>query len=109
MNCMQNPTIEYIFDELRRLGSCRSRNDFSVDWLGANESYYRSVVCRDELIGVQAQTHLAASLRNVGMAFVKSEFPQLRDKGAAMISLHGLVLEDLFERVTLNSMSFSAE
>jgi hypothetical protein len=106
---MLSPTIEYIFEELRQLGSCRSRSDFSLDWLGANEAYYRSVVCRDELISVQAQTHLAASLRNVGMALVKSEFPQLRDKGAAMIGLHALVLEDLFERVTLNSMSFSAE
>jgi hypothetical protein len=84
--------------------STKSRSDFSVDWLGTNEAYYRSAVARDETISVQAQAHLAATLRNIGVAFVKSEFPQFRDKGAAMISMHGLVLEDMFERVTLNAI-----
>jgi hypothetical protein len=101
--------VELIFCELRPLGSCRSRSDFSVDWLGTNDAYYRSVVARDEAISIQAQAHLAATLRNIGWAFAKSEFPQLRDKGAAMISMHGLVLEDLFERVTLDAVRFETE
>ena len=101
---MTDVLIEYIFDELRLLGSCSSRSDFSVDWLGANEAYYRSVVAREETVSVKAQAHLAASLRNVGMAFVRSEFPSLRDKGSALIGLHGLVLEDLFTRATVGAV-----
>src|SRR5690348_8520821 len=98
---MADVLIEYVFDELKQLGSCRSRSDYSVDWLGANEAYYRSVVARDEAISVRAHAHLAATLRNVGMALVRSEFPQLREKGAEMIRLYGLVTDDLFERVTV--------
>jgi hypothetical protein len=103
---MTDVLIKHVFDELRLLGSCSSRSDFSVDWLGANEAYYRSVAARDETVSVRAQAHLAASLRNVGMAFARSEFPQLRDRGAALISLYGLVLEDLFERATLGALPF---
>lgn len=106
---MCSALIDYIFNELVLFGSCKSRSDFSTDWLGANNSYYRSVVARNEHISIQTQAHLAATLRNVGMALVRSEFAQLRDKGAAMISMHGLVIEDLFERVTLGAVRFEAE
>jgi hypothetical protein len=101
--------ITHIYDDLRRLGSCTSRSSFSVDFLGANEAYYRTTQSRGEAISIKAQAHLAATLRNIGWAFAKSEFPQLRDKGAAMISMHGLVLEDLFERVTLHAVRFETE
>ncbi len=101
---MSSPLIEYVFDELCRLGSCSSRSDWSVDWLGSNAAYYRSVLAREEMISIQAQAHLAATLRNIGTAFMKSNFPQLRDKGAAMIGMYGLVLDDLLERVTLRSV-----
>jgi hypothetical protein len=74
-----------------------------------NEAYYRSVVARGDTISVQAQAHLAATLRNIGTCFGRSEFPLLRDKGAAMLSMYGLVLEDLFVRVTLNAVSIEAE
>ena len=106
---MTDVLIEYVFDELKQLGSCRNRSDYSIDWLGANEAYYRSVVARDECVSVRAQAHLAATLRNIGMAFVRSEFPQLRDKGAAMIGLHGLVADDLFSRVTLDTFTPGAQ
>ena len=106
---MTDVLIEYVFDELQSLGSCSSRSEFSVDWLGANEAYYRSVVARDGSVSVRAQAHLAATLRNIGMAFVRSDFAQLRDKGAAMISLHSLVADDLFSRVTLDAFTPGAQ
>jgi hypothetical protein len=43
------------------------------------------------------------------MAFVKSEFPQVRDKGAAMLRLHGICADDLFERVVLDAISFEVQ
>lgn len=101
---MTETLIEYVFYELKQLGCCTSRSDFSTQYLGANEAYYRSCVCRKELIGVQAQAHLAATLRSVGMCFAKSSFVPVQDKGAALLGMFPLVLEDLFQRVTLYSM-----
>ena len=106
---MTNELIQRIYNDLRQIGSCDSRGSFSVDFLGSNEAYYRTVQARGETISVQAQAYLAAGLRNIGMCFVKSEFPQLRDKGAVMLDMHEQVLEDLFERVTLNALTFEAE
>ena len=106
---MTNELIQQIYDDLRQLGSCRSRNSFSTDWLGSNEAYYRTVQARGETISVRAQAHLAATLRNVGMAFVNSEFPKLRDKGAAMLNMYGLCAHDLFQRVTIEAMRFETE
>jgi hypothetical protein len=107
---MTDVLIEYVFDELKQLGSCRSRSDFSLDFLGAeNEAYYRSVVARGETVSVRAQAYLAATLRGIGMAFAKSRLPELGDKGAKMLSLYTLVIDDMLERVTLYSMKFDAE
>ncbi len=106
---MTNELIQQIYDDLRQLGGCRSRNDFSTDWLGSNEAYYRTIQSRGESVSIRAQAHLAASLRSLGMAFVKSEFPQVRHKGTAMLNLYGICADDLFERVTLDAMSFEAD
>lgn len=106
---MTDVLIEYVFDELKQIGSCRSRSDFSLDWLGANESYYRSLVARGETVSVRAQAYLAATLRSIGMAFAKSQFPQFGDKGAKMLSLYALVVDDMLERVTLNAVKFETE
>jgi hypothetical protein len=54
-------------------------------------------------VSIQAQAHLAATLRSVGWAFAKSEFPQLRDKGATMLNMHALCVENLYERVLLEA------
>jgi hypothetical protein len=72
-----------------------------------NKAYYRSIVARRESVSIQAQAHLAATLRSVGWAFTKSEFPQLRDKGAAMLNMHVLCIENLYERVLLEATNAS--
>jgi hypothetical protein len=30
--------IDVVFDELQKLGQCRSRSDFSCDWLGREKA-----------------------------------------------------------------------
>jgi len=106
---MTKDVITRIYEDLRQLGSCTSRSSFSVDWLASNEAYFRTTQARREPVSVRAQAHLAASLRNMGMAFVKSEFPQLRDKGAAMLNLYSICADDLFERVVLRSVTTRSE
>lgn len=106
---MTKELIEQIYDELRRIGSCKSKSQFSTDWLGREEAYYRSVVARQGTISVEAQTHLTATLRNIGMCFGRGDFPHLVQKGHIMLELHSKCLEDMFSRVTLNTTIFEAD
>lgn len=106
---MSSELIAFVYEELCRFGNCRSRSDFSTDWLGANPAYYRSVAARGDAISVHAQAYLMATLRNIGICFVKSDFAPVKDKGAMLLSLHGLVFEDLMERVVLGAASLEAD
>ena len=109
MAYMTKDLIEQIYDELRLIGSCRSKSQFSTDWLGREEAYYRSVTARHGTISVEAQTHLTATLRNIGMCFGRGDFPHLVQKGHIMLELHSRCLENLFARVTLNAVISEAE
>ncbi|MGA7966838.1 MAG: DUF6626 family protein, partial [Gammaproteobacteria bacterium] len=78
---MTKELIEQIYEELRLIGSCKSRSSFSTDWLGRDQSYFRSIMARGDTISVEAQAHLAATLRNIGMCFGRGDFPHLVKKG----------------------------
>ena len=106
---MTKELIEQIYDELRLIGSCRSRSQFSTDWLGREEAYYRSAISRGSTISISAQVYLTATLRNIGMCFGRGDFPFLVPKGHAILDLHGKCLEDLFSRVTSDAVSNELE
>lgn len=84
---MKNALIQQIYEQLLIIGCCKNRSEFSAEWLGMNQSYYRSAVARHETVGVRAQAHLIATLRNVGMSFVRSDFEFIVTKGNTMIDL----------------------
>jgi hypothetical protein len=106
---MTKELIEHIYQELKRIGSCKSRSQFSLDWCGREEGYYRNAVSHGGTISVSAQAHLCATLRNIGMCFGRGDFPFLVPKGHVLLDLHSRCLEDLFARVTLNAAIFETE
>ena len=106
---MSADLIETIYQELKRIGSCKSRSQFSVDWLGREEAYYRSAISRGSTISISAQVYLTATLRNIGMCFGRGDFPFLVPKGHVILDLHGKCLEDLFSRVTSDAVSNELE
>src|SRR5690348_12533223 len=97
---MTKDLVQWIYEELLVIGSCRSRSEFSTKWLGMEDGYYRSIQARGATISVRAQTHLTAKLRNLGMMLARSQYDFVVAKGHIMIDLHSRCLEDLFERVT---------
>lgn len=103
---MLKDEIQQTYEKLLILGCVKSRSDFSSRWLGMDESYYRSVLARNEKISVRAQVHLVACLRDRGTNMAFSEYEFMVPKGHILIDLHSRLLEGLFERVTCEALGF---
>ena len=66
---MENGNIDLVFEELKQLGQCTSRSQFSSEWLGREESYYRSIQSKGRGPSVESQINLCGRLRDLGMSF----------------------------------------
>jgi RNA-binding protein YlmH len=92
---IQQEIIDIVFEELKRIGQCSSRSQFSHEWLGRNESYYRSIQSKGLKPSVEAQVNLVAKLRDLGMSFSRSEYPTLVEFGHTYLRLYGECLDTL--------------
>lgn len=92
---MERDNIEMVFEELKRLGQCRSRSDFSRDWLNKNSAYCRSLKSTGRKASSEAQLNLAGRLRSLGMTFARSDNDILREIGATYLQLYGELIEAL--------------
>ena len=92
---IQQEIIDIVFEELKRIGQCTSRSSFSLDWLGRNESYYRSIKSKKLKPSVAAIVNLSGRLRDLGMSFSRSEYPSLVKIGNRYLELYSLCLEEL--------------
>jgi hypothetical protein len=97
--------IDIIFDELQRLGQCRSRSDFSCDWLGRNAAYFRSIQSKGLEPSIEAQLNLAAKLREVGMCFGTSQYPAVVTIGQIYLKLYGELLDALLTDARSNAVN----
>ena len=92
---MEDSNIDLVFGELQRIGQCTSRSQFSREWLGREESYYRSIQSKGLKPSVEAQVNLCGRLRDLGMSFSRSEYPTLVKIGNRYLELYSLCLEEL--------------
>jgi hypothetical protein len=100
---MNRYNIDVVFDELQKRGQCRSRSDFSCDWLGGNESYFRSIQSKGLEPSVEAQLNLAAKLREVGMCFGTSQYPAVVEIGKTCLRFYGELLDALLTDARSNA------
>ena len=92
---MENGNIDLVFGELQRIGQCTSRSQFSREWLGREESYYRSIQSKGIKPSAEAKLNLVAKLRSLGMNFSRSEYPSLVKIGNRYLELYGECLDAL--------------
>ena len=94
---MNNDNIDLVFEHLKRIGQCQSRSTFSRDWLGREESYYRSIQSKGLKPSVEARVNLVAKLRSLGMSFSRSsrQYPTLVELGNTYLKLYGECLDAL--------------
>ena len=100
---MTNDVVDFAFKELQRLGQCRSRSDFSYDWLGREKSYYRSLKSKGLKPSIEAQVNLAAKLREVGMCFGTSQYPAVVEIGQTCLKFYGELLDALLTDARLSA------
>ena len=94
---MENGNIDLVFEELKRIGQCSSRSQFSREWLGREESYYRSIQSKGLKPSAEALLNLVAKLRSLGISFSRSscQYPTLVELGNTYLKLYGECLDAL--------------
>jgi len=97
--------IDVVFDELQKIGQCRSRSDFSCDWLGRNEAYFRSIQSKGLKPSIEAQLNLAAKLRDLGMCFGTSEYPAVVAIGETYLKFYGKLLDAMLTDARSNAVN----
>ena len=58
--------IDEVFDELRRIGVVTSSSDFSTEWLGKQESYYRGLRSKQRQPSIHVLVSCACRLQGTG-------------------------------------------
>ena len=101
---IQQEIIDIVFEVLKKLGQCTSRSQFSMEWLGREESYYRSIQSKGRRASVEAQLNLVSRLRALGMTFSRSEeYPTLIKLGNRYLELYGQCLDTLLNSAQTNA------
>ena len=70
-----------VFDELRRFGVVTSSSDFSTEWLGKQESYYRGLRNKNRQPSMHVLVSCACRLQGTGDSLLVYGDDQLRAKG----------------------------
>jgi hypothetical protein len=92
---MRANEVDFVFFELKQIGQCNSRSEFSRDWLGREKSYFRSVQSKGRRPSVEAQINLIGRLRDLGTSFTRSDHPALDEVGKTYLRLYGELLDAL--------------
>jgi hypothetical protein len=101
---MENGNIDFVFEELKRIGRCTSRSQFSREWLGREESYYRSIQSKGLNPSVEAQVNLCGRLRDLGVFFSRSQYPTLVKFGNTYLKLYDECLDALLNSAQSNAV-----
>jgi hypothetical protein len=101
-------SIDFVFEELQRIGKCNSRSDFSRNWLGRNESYFRSIQSKGLTPSVEVHVNLAARLRELGISLSRSDYPAVAEIGMVYLKLYGECLDALLTRAHLDALNWAS-
>lgn len=66
--------------------------------MGREDAYFRGIQAKGTCPSVEAQVNLASRLRDVGIAFKRSNDPTVAADGDALLKLHYDLLDDLLDR-----------
>ena len=97
-------SIDFVFEELNRIGQCNSRSRFSLIFLGRNESYYRSIQSKGLTPSVEVHVNLAARLRELGISLSRSDNQKVAAVGNTYLKLYGECLDRLLTRAHLDAL-----
>ena len=87
--------IEGVYEELRKLGSVKASSDFSENWLGMQEGYYRGLRAKRRNPSAKALAVCAARLRRRAELLEASTDYGIRQRGSKYAVLADRCIEAL--------------
>jgi hypothetical protein len=94
--------IDEVFEELRRIGIVNSSSDFSTDWLGKQESYYRGLRSKQRQPSTHVLVSCACRLQGTGDSLLIYGDDQLRARGRKLKRLARRCFEEITNSDRLN-------
>lgn len=97
MTGSQHELLEGIYAELRGFGVVQSTDDFSIRWLGMNESYLRCLRARQRQPSAKVLAQCAMRLRRAsGLLISVDQPPKVRAVATRMQKLADLCADAVF-------------
>ena len=87
--------IDFVYDELVRIGVVESRSQFSKEWLGKNEAYMRSLASKHMQPSVKAIATCANQLQNRGDSLVLYGDRKSKSTGKKLIQLSRRCVDEI--------------
>ena len=105
----QRVAIVFSTSHYRIISDRATRSQFSKEWLGREESYYRSIQSKGIKPSAEAKLNLVAKLRSLGMSFSRSEYPSLVKIGNTYLKLYGEFLEAMLNPAQSDAVKLDCE
>ena len=87
--------IDILFDELRTIGLVTNSCDFSRDWLGRNESYYRGLRSKSRKPSMAVLVACASKMKGLGDSLTVYGDDKIRAKGRKLKRLARRCIDEM--------------
>lgn len=87
--------IDLIYNELKQLGAVRTYDQFSIEWLGMEKSYMRTVRSKQRQPSAKAIARCVARLQQQGNKLIALDRLGYRNAGTRLNKLAEACLSDL--------------
>ena len=87
--------IDLIYNELKQLGAVRTYDQFSIEWLGMEKSYMRTVRAKQRQPSAKAIARCVARLQQQGNKLIALDRLGYRNAGTRLNKLAEACLSDL--------------
>jgi hypothetical protein len=97
-NWREKKLIETVYEELKKLGAVRSKDQFSSEWLGMEKSYMRVMKAKGRQPSARVVATCAARLRSHGKHLMADERHGFQFVASSLDGLAERCIRDMIER-----------
>jgi len=87
--------IEDFYNELHALGAVKSSEQFSIEWLGMQNSYLRCLRARNKKPSVKAWANLAVRLKATSQTLASNEKPKIARTGKRFAKMADRCIDEI--------------
>lgn len=88
-------SMEELYQQLLGIGAVRTTSEFSIEWLGMQNSYLRCIRARNKRPSTKAWANLSVRLRQASQSLAQNEQPKVRKTSKYLAKLSDKCLEEI--------------